>query len=59
MTFSDIEKAHNRAVSALQNIIPGCTGNESEEAVNAIVSLVFSTLQQHLNEEMYDESNNH
>lgn len=59
MTFSDIEKSHSRAVSAVQNIIPGCTGNEAEEAVNAIVSLVFATMQQQLNEEMYDELNNH
>lgn len=59
MNFSDIEKSHDRAVASIQNIIPGCTSNEAEEAVNAIVSLVFSTIQQQLNEEMYDESSNH
>lgn len=60
MNFGDLEQPHDRAVVAVLNAVPGSREDEAEELVNAIVSLVFSTMQQFLNQEMEDEqSNNH
>lgn len=54
-----LEAARDRAVVAVLNAVPQSRENEAEEMVESIVSLVFETMKQYLNEEMQDEFNNH
>jgi hypothetical protein len=58
MTFGDLEEPHDRAVVAFLNAVPNSREHEAEEFVNSLVSLVFATMQQFLNQEMDDEQSN-
>lgn len=54
-----LEAARDKAVVAVLNAVPQSRENEAEEMVEAIVTLVFETLKQYLNEEMYVELSHH
>lgn len=55
MNFDSIETARDKAVVAVMNALPESMEDRAEEMVEAIVGLVFETLKQYLNEEIYDE----
>ena len=54
-----IEAARDRAVVAVLNAIPQSIESEAEEIVNSLVDLIFETMKQYLDEEMYDELGQH
>ena len=54
-----IEAARNRAVVAVLNAIPQSIESEAEEIVNSLVDLIFETMEQYLDEEIYDELSHH
>lgn len=54
-----LEAAKDKAIVAVLNAVPQSREDEAEEMVESIVSLVFETLKQYLNEEMYVELNHH
>lgn len=54
-----IEAARDRAVVAVLNAIPQSIESEAEEIVNSLVDLIFETMKQYLDEEMYDELGHH
>lgn len=54
-----IEAARDRAVVAVLNAIPQSIESEAEEIVNSLVDLVFETMKQYLDEEMYAELDHH
>lgn len=54
-----LEAARDKAVVAVLNAVPQSIENEAEQMVEAIVTLVFETLKQYLNEEMYVELSHH
>ena len=54
-----IEAARNRAVVAVLNAIPQSIESEAEEIVNSLVDLIFETMKQYLDEEIYDELSHH
>lgn len=54
-----LEAARDKAIVAVLNAVPQSREDEAEELVESIVSLVFETLKQYLNEEMYVELNHH
>lgn len=50
-----LEEARDKAVVAVLNCVPQSREHEAEEMVEAIVTLVFETMRQYLNEEMEHE----
>jgi len=55
INFNSLETARDKAVVAVMNALPESMEDRAEEMVEAIVGLVFETLKQYLNEEIYDE----
>lgn len=55
INFHSLETARDKAVVAVMNALPESMEDRAEEMVEAIVGLVFETLKQYLNEEIYDE----
>ena len=55
INFNSLETARDKAIVAVMNALPESMEDRAEEMVEAIVGLVFETLKQYLNEEIYDE----
>lgn len=50
-----LEEVRDKAVVAVLNCVPNSREDEAEEMVEAIVTLVFETMKQYLNEEIEHE----
>jgi len=48
MLTEALVEAHNRAIVAVMNAMPGADEDQADEVVTAITSLVFETLKQYL-----------
>lgn len=57
MNQDALNEARDKAVVAVLNAVPQCKEDEAEAVVDAIVGLVFATMNEFLTEEVADEFN--
>jgi predicted aspartyl protease len=55
----EVEVAYEQAVVAVLNAIPGVNGDEAEAMVEAITTLVITTINAELQKELHNEPADH
>lgn len=59
MTSHEVEAAYEQAIVAVLNAIPGISEDEADHMVDAITTLVITTINAELQKELHNEPADH
>jgi hypothetical protein len=59
MTSHEVEAAYEQALVAIMNAIPGVSEDEADHMVDAITTLVITTINAELQKELHNEPADH